>query len=107
MNIAGKTKRDDGHRAPPDNGGRLPVHATASPSDEELLQAYREGDRAAFTELVSRYQRELFHFLIRFMGDRAAAEDVFQDAFLQVCKQGSRPDAFAGSASDKSASLDN
>jgi RNA polymerase sigma-70 factor (ECF subfamily) len=52
--------------------------ARPSPSDEELLHAYRYGDRAAFAELVNRYQRELFHFLVRFLGDRAAAEDVFQ-----------------------------
>jgi len=53
-------------------------------SDEQLLSAYRHGDRASFAELVDRYQRELFHFLVRFLGDRAAAEDVFQETFLQV-----------------------
>src|SRR4029079_8496986 len=47
-------------------------------SDEDLLSAYRQGDRQSFAKLVERYQRELFHFLIRFLGDRAAAEDVFQ-----------------------------
>lgn len=54
------------------------------PSDEELLSAYRHGDREAFAELVRRYERELYHFLVRFLGDRAAAEDVFQETFLQV-----------------------
>jgi RNA polymerase sigma-70 factor, ECF subfamily len=53
-------------------------------TDEQLLAGYRTGDRASFAELVSRYQRELFHFLVRFLGDRAAAEDVFQETFLQV-----------------------
>jgi RNA polymerase sigma-70 factor, ECF subfamily len=53
-------------------------------SDEQLLTAYREGDKGAFADLVERYQRELFHFLVRFLGDRAAAEDIFQEAFLQV-----------------------
>jgi RNA polymerase sigma-70 factor (ECF subfamily) len=53
-------------------------------SDEQLLSDYREGDKAAFAQLVERYERELFHFLVRFLGDRAAAEDVFQEAFLQV-----------------------
>jgi len=59
------------------------LHNDARP-DEQLLSAYRGGDKAAFATLVSRYQRELFHFLIRFLGDRAAAEDVFQESFLQV-----------------------
>jgi RNA polymerase sigma-70 factor (ECF subfamily) len=54
------------------------------PTDEQLLAAYRDGDISSFAQLVSRYHRELFHFLVRFVGDRAAAEDVFQEAFLQV-----------------------
>jgi hypothetical protein len=53
-------------------------------TDEDLLSAYRLGDRTSFATLVERYQRELFHFLVRFLGDRAAAEDIFQEAFLQV-----------------------
>jgi RNA polymerase sigma-70 factor (ECF subfamily) len=56
----------------------------APPTDEQLLLAYRDGDRKSFTELMGRYQRELFHFLIRFLGDRAAAEDIFQETFLQI-----------------------
>ncbi|HWE93250.1 MAG TPA: sigma-70 family RNA polymerase sigma factor [Tepidisphaeraceae bacterium] len=52
--------------------------------DEQLLDDYRHGDSAAFGQLVSRYQRELYHFLVRFLGNRASAEDVFQETFLQV-----------------------
>jgi RNA polymerase sigma-70 factor (ECF subfamily) len=53
-------------------------------TDEQLLEQYRLGSKASFAALVQRYQRELFHFLVRFLGDRAAAEDVFQETFLQV-----------------------
>ena len=53
-------------------------------TDEQLLQAYREGEAGAFRELIERHHDALLRFLIRFMGDRQAAEDVFQDAFLQV-----------------------
>ncbi|MGE5612026.1 MAG: RNA polymerase sigma factor [Bacillota bacterium] len=53
-------------------------------TDEQLLDSYRRGNKAGFAQLVERYQRELFHFLVRFLGDRAAAEDVFQETFLQV-----------------------
>jgi RNA polymerase sigma-70 factor (ECF subfamily) len=60
------------------------VNRINNKSDEELLAAYREGDRPSFAALVERYQRELFHFLVRFLGDRAAAEDIFQETFLQV-----------------------
>ena len=45
---------------------------------------YRQGQSWAFATLMERYQMELFHFLIRFTGSRAAAEDMFQEAFLQV-----------------------
>ena len=53
-------------------------------TDEELLTAHIEGDLGAFPELMDRYKNDLLHFLIRFVGSRAAAEDVFQDSFLQI-----------------------
>jgi RNA polymerase sigma-70 factor (ECF subfamily) len=53
-------------------------------TDEQLLADYQHGDKSSFTLLVQRYQRELFHFLVRFTGDRALADDIFQEAFLQV-----------------------
>lgn len=52
--------------------------------DEQLVVAYREGDVSALPELIGRYEKELFHFLIRFAGNRAFAEDLFQETFLQV-----------------------
>ena len=67
-------------------------------TDEQLLSAYRSGDKASFSNLVTRYQRELFHFLVRFLGDRAAAEDVFQEAFLHVPKDAFRPTYMAPDA---------
>jgi RNA polymerase sigma-70 factor (ECF subfamily) len=71
----------------PPSTGRAERHVNRLPgekTDEELLAGYREGNRASFAALVERYQRELFHFLVRFLGDRAAAEDIFQETFLQV-----------------------
>ena len=54
-------------------------------SDEDLLLAYRDHqDRQAFAVLVHRYERELFSYLRRYLGDAAMAEDAFQAAFLQV-----------------------
>ena len=75
----------------PTNRGNLevhPAHNTAGVgsgrTDEQLIAAYQGGDRNSFTDLVSRYERELFHFLVRFLSDKAAAEDVFQETFLQI-----------------------
>ena len=69
-------------QSPDDGASRSPRRE--EPTDEQLLSDYRQGDKAGFSALVDRYQRELYHFLVRFLGDRAAAEDVFQETFLQV-----------------------
>ncbi len=57
----------------------------ASWSDEDLMLEYRSlGDRRAFDELVHRYERELYNYLRRYLGDAEMAEDAFQGTFLQV-----------------------
>ena len=43
-------------------------------TDEELLSAHIDGDSEAFPILMDRYKNDLLHFLIRFVGSRAAAE---------------------------------
>jgi RNA polymerase sigma-70 factor (ECF subfamily) len=58
--------------------------ATAEITDEALLTAYIDGDRQAFAALLERYRTELHGFLARFLGSSAAADDVFQETFLQV-----------------------
>ena len=53
--------------------------------DEQLLISYRDsGDDRLLAELVRRYERELYSYLRRFLGDAALAEDAFQNTFLQV-----------------------
>src|SRR5438477_4708396 len=53
-------------------------------SDEELLARFRRGQREAFGVLVRRYERELFGYLRRYLGDASLADDVFQNTFLQL-----------------------
>ncbi|MEX2671994.1 MAG: RNA polymerase sigma factor [Phycisphaeraceae bacterium] len=53
-------------------------------SDEQLVESYRRGQIEVFEVLINRYRSELLNFLLRFTGDRTAAEDVFQETFLQV-----------------------
>ncbi|MEX0655911.1 MAG: sigma-70 family RNA polymerase sigma factor [Phycisphaeraceae bacterium] len=53
-------------------------------SHEQVVGRYRDGDEQAFETLVRRFRQELFHFLLRFVNNRAAAEDLFQETFLQV-----------------------
>ena len=74
--------------APARNGVATAGGEAGEVTDEQLLERYLNGEAPAFQTLVERYQRELFHFLVRFLGNRAAAEDVFQEAFLQVHQSG-------------------
>lgn len=60
--------------------------AVTQTTDETLIESHLAGDEAAFTTLVDRYSLELVPFLTRLTGSRAAAEDVFQETFLQVHK---------------------
>ena len=53
-------------------------------SDEELLSLFRAGQRDVFGTLVRRYQRELYGYLRRYLGDADLADDVFQTTFVQV-----------------------
>lgn len=55
-----------------------------APTDERLLADYFAGDRGTFAVLVRRYHQELYQFVLRFTNSSAAAEDVVQEAFLQV-----------------------
>lgn len=52
--------------------------------DDELLADHLAGKAGAFDALVARYAPELFAFLFRFVGSKAAAEDLIQETFLQV-----------------------
>lgn len=53
-------------------------------TDEQLLADYARGAEPAIAELIGRYQQELFAFLFRFVSDAAAADDLFQETFVQV-----------------------
>ena len=54
-------------------------------SDEKLFERYRQSaDTTLFRTIVDRHHDDLIRFLNRLMGDAAGAEDVFQEAFLQV-----------------------
>jgi RNA polymerase sigma-70 factor (ECF subfamily) len=55
-------------------------------TDEALYQQVRRGDLGAFDDLYARYERRLFGFTLRMLGDRAEAEEVLHDAFLNVLK---------------------
>jgi RNA polymerase sigma-70 factor (ECF subfamily) len=54
-------------------------------TDEALLASHIAGeDGNSFEELLGRYVNELIPFLTRLTGSKAAADDVFQETFLQI-----------------------
>ncbi|HEX4455153.1 MAG TPA: sigma-70 family RNA polymerase sigma factor [Kofleriaceae bacterium] len=56
-------------------------------SDAELVDASRKGDRAAFGEVIARYQRTVFAVGYSATNDRALGEDVAQDTFVAAFHQ--------------------
>jgi RNA polymerase sigma-70 factor (ECF subfamily) len=55
----------------------------AQDSDEALVARYQRGDVKAFEALLDRHRRGVYRFLVRFLGDRARADDLTQDCWLR------------------------
>ena len=55
-----------------------------SDPDVALMQRVRGGDMAAFRDLFSRYSEAVVNFAYRFISNRHRAEELTQDAFLQI-----------------------
>ena len=60
--------------------------APDAPTDEELMLRYRDGEVSAFQRLLDRHRRPLFRFLVRQVGNRQIADDLFQDICMKVIK---------------------
>jgi RNA polymerase sigma-70 factor (ECF subfamily) len=61
-----------------------------------LMLRVREGDDAAFAELVGRYGSRVFGYCWRQMGDRLDAEDLTQEVFLRLYRYRGRYQPRAG-----------
>ena len=57
-----------------------------TPTDEELIARFQQGDNYAFDLLVKRYKEPLLNFVYRFVGEREEAEDIVQETFLRLFK---------------------
>lgn len=53
-------------------------------SDHQLIEAAKNGDEAAFAEIVSRYKNPITNFLYRFLNDYEEAVDLAQETFVRV-----------------------
>lgn len=57
-----------------------------SPEEARLVQACQDGDSGAFNLLVWRWEKPLYNFVYKYVGDATLAEDLTQDTFLRVLK---------------------
>jgi RNA polymerase sigma-70 factor (ECF subfamily) len=66
-------------------------------ADEDLMQLVRRGKAAAFEVVYERHASAAFSLAYRIVGTRGGAEDVAQDAFLNIWRSGARYDRGRGS----------
>ena len=69
---------------------RLPIldaaPAVSADPDGELAERFRNGDRAAFDQIVRRHQKGLWYLVRRYVKRDADASDVTQQAFVRAFK---------------------
>ena len=67
--------------------------------DRELAARLRRGDAAALSALYDRYARVVLALVLRIVGNRAEAEDLLQEVFLQAWRRAPEYDPQRGSFS--------
>jgi RNA polymerase sigma-70 factor (ECF subfamily) len=70
--------------------------AKAAAADWALVERFRQGDRAAFDELVVRYSEHAYKLARNLTGHQQDAEDAAQEAFVRIYRSLSR---FRGASS--------
>ena len=66
-------------------------------ADEELMALVGEGDAGAFAVLYDRHSRAAYSLAYRMTGEKGAAEDLVQDAFLKAWRSAGTYRAHRGS----------
>lgn len=70
--------------------------ALKDPSDGELLQAMFAGDEEALAVLYRRRQGSIYRFALHMSGSTALAEDVTQEVFMALMRDGTSYDSARG-----------
>jgi len=69
------------------------VENASEPSDSELVERARRGEREAFGFLYRRHQSSVYRFARAMTGSSALAEDIVQEVFLALMRDLDRYDA--------------
>jgi RNA polymerase sigma-70 factor (ECF subfamily) len=64
--------------------GASAADSEAAPSDDTLLTQIAGGNRSAMRALFARHRVPVYRWLLRLVGDPAAAEDLTSEVFLEV-----------------------
>ena len=75
----------------------MAISSETSPSDIELLQAMLAGDEEALAALYRRRARDVHRFALHMCGSPSLAEDVTQEVFLVLMREGRAFDPDKGS----------
>jgi RNA polymerase sigma-70 factor (ECF subfamily) len=70
----------------PDGQARVNTSSTGEADDRALLRAVAAGDKEALRQLYTRHSAVLFALSLRVLSDHTEAEDVLQEAFVQIWK---------------------
>lgn len=77
-------------------GKRMTLNAN-SPTDAELLRRMLAGDEDAFVALYRRRQSGIYRFALQMCGSVEIAEDVTQEVFMVLMREGEKYDSSRGS----------
>jgi len=55
-------------------------------TDYELIESYRKGCLSDFELLVSRYQEQIYSYVLSLVKDRQLTDDIFQDTFVKIIR---------------------
>ena len=55
--------------------------------DREVIERVVEGDSEAFNILIRRWERPIYNFIVRMIGDRNEAMDLSQDCFMKAYRE--------------------
>lgn len=62
------------------------AYPVASMDEQRLISKLKKRDCRAFEQLVNRYQRQVFNFIYRMIGNREEARDLAQEVFVSIFK---------------------
>jgi len=65
----------------------LKRHSYRDTPEDEVIQAAKNADHAAFTELVRRYEETVYRFSYKICRDKTRAEETLQDTFISVFRK--------------------